>query len=60
MYLQQIRNATIFLCYGGKKFLIDPVLCLSQAYKIPIIALPSQSRKTGSAFFSQPQVNPPG
>ena len=26
MYLQQIRNATIFLCYGGKKFLIDPVL----------------------------------
>lgn len=26
MYLQQIRNATIFLCYSGKKFLIDPVL----------------------------------
>ena len=26
MYLQQIRNATIFLYYGGKKFLIDPVL----------------------------------
>ncbi len=26
MYLQQIRNTTIFLCYGGKRFLIDPVL----------------------------------
>lgn len=23
MYLQQIRNATIFLYYGGKTFLID-------------------------------------
>ena len=26
MYLQQIRNATIFLYYGGKTFLIDPIL----------------------------------
>ena len=26
MYIQQIRNATIFLCYGGKRFLIVPVL----------------------------------
>ena len=26
MYLQQIQNATIFLYYGGKTFLIDPIL----------------------------------
>ena len=26
MYLQQIQNATIFLYYGGKTFLIDPRL----------------------------------
>ena len=25
MYLQQIQNATIFLYYGGKTFLIDPM-----------------------------------
>ena len=26
MYLQQIRNATIFLYYGGKTFLIGTIL----------------------------------
>ena len=34
MYLQQIRNATIFLYYGGKTFLIDPILAL--LYNIPL------------------------
>lgn len=32
MQIQQIRNATVFLHYGGKKFLIDPVLAPKGAY----------------------------
>lgn len=51
MQIQQIRNATIFLYYGGKKFLIDPVLApkgsyppfpnsLRQDQKNPLVELP--------------------
>ena len=36
MYLQKIRNATSFLYYGGKTFLIDPmsrtIVTLSLSY----------------------------
>ena len=51
MYLQQIRNATIFLYYGGKTFLIDPILApkgswppfpnsIRQAQNNPLVKLP--------------------
>ena len=32
MYLQQIQNATIFLYYGGKTFLIDHILAPKESW----------------------------
>ena len=43
MFIQQIRNATILLHYGGQKFVIDPVLAQKGSYP-PFPNSPRQDR----------------